>query len=92
MTHGGECRDVQAQTANLNDRLVHAESSWATQIDRMKAFEDKLLAMQSSNAPSRGRAFDDSFQKLAVVGFDSQINLELSTGYENLHGVQFSDG
>ena len=67
---------VQAQTANLNERLVRAESSWATQVDRLKALEDKLKALQNPSATSRGKAFDDSFQKLAVVGFEPQITLE----------------
>ena len=43
---------VQAQTANLNERLVRAESSWATQVDRMNAFEHKLKALQSSSVAS----------------------------------------
>ena len=67
---------VHAQTANLNDRLVRAESSWATHVDRIKKLEEKLTALQNTSATSRGKAFDDSFQKLAVVGFEPKMTLE----------------
>ena len=67
---------VQAQITNLNKRFLRAESSWVTQVDRMNAFDEKISAMQRSTATNPGRAVDELFHKLAVVGFDPQISIE----------------
>ena len=46
---------VQAQTANLNERLVRAETSWAKHVDRIKDLEEKLTALQNTSVTNRGK-------------------------------------